>query len=84
MDKLPHKIALMVALLSFIISLALGISIFEGIIRNLFVYIGVLFVFFVSGLFMKWGVQIMSPHNEVESEEDNLEEKKSEEMISEL
>ena len=69
MDKLPHKIALMVALLSFIISLALGISIFEGIIRNLFVYIGVLFVFFVSGLFMKWGVQIMNPHNEVDSEE---------------
>ena len=47
-------------------------------------YIGSGGAFFVSGLFMKWGVQIMSPHNEVESEEDNLEEKKSEEMISEL
>jgi hypothetical protein len=62
MDKFPHKIALIIALISFIISLAINISIFTGIIRSIIVYIGVLFVFFVGGLLMKWGVVMMSPN----------------------
>ena len=73
MDKFPHKIALIVALISFIISLAINISIFTGIIRSLIVYIGVLFVFFLGGLLMKWGVVMVSPDEETAlDEEQNL------------
>ena len=75
MDKLAFKIALIVALISFIINLVINISIFTGIIRSIAVYIGVLFVFFLSGIIMKWGVNVMTPKTESSSDEDqNLEE----------
>jgi len=75
MDKLAFKIALIVALISFIINLVINISIFTGIIRSIAVYIGVLFVFFMSGIIMKWGVNVMTPKTESLSDEDqNLEE----------
>ena len=75
MDKLAYKIALIVALISFIINLIIDISIFTGLIRSIAVYIGVLFVFFLSGIIMKWGINVMAPKTEFSSDEDqNLEE----------
>ena len=75
MDKLAYKIALIVALISFIINLVINISIFTGLIRSIAVYIGVLFVFFLSGIIMKWGINVMAPKTEFSSDEDqNLEE----------
>ena len=74
MDKLAYKIALIVALISFIINLVINISIFTGLIRSIGVYIGVLFVFFLSGIIMKWGINIMTSKTESSSDEDqNLE-----------
>lgn len=74
MDKLAYKIALIVALISFIINLVINISIFEGLIRSIIVYIGVLFVFFIVGILMKWGIQIMATETEPQPDEDqNLE-----------
>ena len=70
MDKLAYKIALIVALISFIINLVINISIFTGLIRSIAVYIGVLFVFFLSGIIMKWGVNTMTPKIEFSSDED--------------
>ena len=75
MDKLAYKIALIIALFSFIINLVINISIFTGLIRSIAVYIGVLFVFFLSGIIMKWGVNTMTPKTESSSDEDqNMEE----------
>ena len=75
MDKLAYKIALIIAFVSFIINLVINISIFTGLIRSIAVYIGVLFVFFLSGIIMKWGVNTMTPKIEFSSDEDqNLEE----------
>jgi len=76
MDKLAYKIALIVALISFIINLVINISIFTGLIRSIAVYIGVLFVFFLSGIIMKWGINVMTPKTESSSDEEdqNLEE----------
>ena len=45
-----------VALISFIINLVINISPFTGLIRSMIVYIGVLFVFFMAGILMKWGI----------------------------
>ena len=74
MDKLAYKIALIIALVSFIINLVINISIFTGLIRSIGVYIGVLFVFFLSGIIMIWGINIMTPKIESSSDEDqNLE-----------
>ena len=70
MDKLAYKIALIVALVSFIINLIIDITIFEGLIRSIIVYIGVLFVFFLAGILMKWGVYIMAPKTESSADED--------------
>ncbi len=74
MDKLAYKIALIVALISFIINLLINISIFTGLIRSIAVYVGVLFVFFLAGILMKWGVYIIAPKTESSTDEDqNLE-----------
>ena len=74
MDKLVYKIALIVALVSFIINLIIGISIFEGLIRSIIVYIGVLFVFFMAGILMKWGIAIIKTESDSPLEEEqNLE-----------
>ena len=81
MDKLPHKISLIVALFSFIINLTINISIFEGIYRSLIVYIGVLFVFFISSLLMKWSVQIMNTDIQNNEEDKISKENSSEEEV---
>jgi len=61
-------------LISFIINLVINISIFTGLIRSIAVYIGVLFVIFLSGIIMKWGINIMTSKTESSSDEDqNLE-----------
>ena len=74
MDKLAFKIALIVALISFIINLVINISPFTGLIRSMIVYIGVLFVFFMAGILMKWGITIINPEEEsTPEEEQNLE-----------
>ena len=70
MDKLIYKIALIIALISFILNLLFQISIFEGLIRSLIVYIGVLFIFFVAGSFMKWGIYIIASETESEGDEE--------------
>ncbi len=70
MDNIVYKIALIIALISFILNLLFQISIFEGLIRSLVVYIGVLFIFFVAGLFMKWGIHIFTPETEPEGDEE--------------
>tara|TARA_B100001123_G_C15345850_1_gene1037120 strand:+ start:27216 stop:27449 length:234 start_codon:yes stop_codon:yes gene_type:complete len=70
MDNLIYKIALIIALISFILNLLFQISIFEGLIRSLVVYIGVLFIFFVAGLFIKWGIHLFTPETESGGDEE--------------
>ena len=70
MDKLAFKIALIVALISFIINLVINISPFTGLIRSMIVYIGVLFVFFMAGILMKWGIAIIKTESDSPLEEE--------------
>lgn len=65
MEKFATRTALVVALISFIIGLATNISIVTALLRSGVVFIGVLFIFFMAGLLMKWGVFIMIPRNNV-------------------
>lgn len=65
MEKVATRSAIFVALISFIIGLASNMTILTALLRSGIVFVGVLFIFFMAGLLMKWGVFLMIPRNQV-------------------
>ncbi len=66
MEKFATRTALFVALISFIIGLVSNISIMIALLRSGIVFVGVLFIFFMAGMLMRWGVFLMIPRNPVQ------------------
>ena len=69
MEKVAIRTAMFIALISFIIGLVSNISIMTALLRSGMVFVGVLFIFFIEGLVMKWGVFLMIPRNPVVQQE---------------
>ena len=65
MEKLATRTALLVSLISFIIGLISDISIVIALLRSGIVFVGVLFIFFMAGMLMRWGVFLMIPRNPI-------------------
>jgi hypothetical protein len=58
MKKIIYGIALLTAILTFLICLVNGISLLAGIFRSGVVFLGVLFVFSIAGHLLSWGIML--------------------------
>jgi hypothetical protein len=61
MIKLANKIAILVAVITFVMCLLSNISIFTAILRTSIVFVGVLLAFYLAGSLMKMGFIIVTP-----------------------
>jgi len=58
MKKVIYGIALLTAILTFLICLFNDISLLAGLFRSGVVFLGVLFVFSIAGHLLSWGIMI--------------------------
>jgi VIT1/CCC1 family predicted Fe2+/Mn2+ transporter len=58
MKKVIYGIALLMAIVTFLICLFNEISLMVGIFRSVVVFLGVLFVFSIAGHLLSWGIMI--------------------------
>ena len=68
MTKVIYKFALLVSIISFVLCTVFGISLFTGLVRSLIVYIGILFIFFLAGHTLRWGI-LLTEHKTKPEEE---------------
>ncbi len=65
MKQFMNRFALIVAIITFIMCIASGISIFTSLIRMAIVFVGILFTFYLSGILLRLGIYITTVKPEV-------------------
>ncbi len=69
MSKMIYTFALFLAVLTFVLCIIGGISIFTGFVRSALVFLGVLFTFSIAGHLLRLVVVMGEKHSQRESEQ---------------
>lgn len=70
MKKLIYTFAMTVAVATFVLTIVCGISLFTGIFRSAIVFLGVLFVFFIAGHLLRFGILMTNQKTKVDENND--------------
>jgi len=60
MNKIIYMFAMIIAVVTLVLTNISGISLFTGIIRSAIVFLGVLFVFFIAGHLLRLGILLVN------------------------